>query len=58
MPFFIYSAQDESGETSIYNMDHILTRGPNMQLTSEMVDISTERKEDLKAITERGYQPR
>ncbi|KAE8422855.1 PLP-dependent transferase [Aspergillus pseudocaelatus] len=54
MPFFIYSAQDESGETTIYNMDHILTRGPNTQLTSEMVGISTEKEEDLKIITEKG----
>lgn len=54
MPFFIYSAQDQRDGTPIYNMDHVLTRGPNTQLTSEMVKITAENEEDLKLITEDG----
>ncbi|PLB48502.1 PLP-dependent transferase [Aspergillus steynii IBT 23096] len=53
MPFFIYSAQDRSGDAAIYNMDHILTRGPNTQLTSEMVEITGE-LEDVKSFIRNG----
>ncbi|KAK1148911.1 hypothetical protein N8T08_007583 [Aspergillus melleus] len=54
MPFRIYSAQRSNEPTPIYNIDHILTRGPNTQLTSEMVQITTEKEADAKFITEEG----
>ncbi|KAH8423228.1 pyridoxal phosphate-dependent decarboxylase family protein [Aspergillus melleus] len=54
MPFKVYSAQRSNELTPIYNIDHILSRGPNTQLTSEMVQITTKKEEDAKSITERG----
>lgn len=54
MPFRVYSAPSLNEQTPIYNIDHILARGPNTQLTSEMVQITTEKEEDAKSITDRG----
>lgn len=54
MVFFVYSAQNDGGDSRIFNVDHVLTRAPNIHLSSEMVSIIPEKMDDLKSIKLNG----
>src|SRR5438034_4392787 len=44
MTFFVYSAQRGTAAAPIFNMDHLLSCSPNIQLNSEMITFKTDKQ--------------